>query len=1091
MLNEALTHTKGERKDLVTHESSRRRFDPGRAGSASASEVECRHQKPSVGIFPSPYTTFEVSYSPAKRGIEKMSITIVHLSDLHLRREWPEEQGFVLNEFLGDLRKQISSSPDVYVVFTGDIVQAGEDAEAYKYFSSFIGAQMSAVGIDRNNIMFVPGNHDIDRAYTKKNFSILKAIQERTVSESVFNNEIYGAQRSIFAEKFSTYLKWQKDVSSFAIGIDHFCGSGFDLTRDVGIYCLNTALFSFGGLEDENSRKIDDEGQLYVETRTLHKWVQSTTFRYRILAMHHPSNWLRSWAKSEIDSLAQKHFDLVLCGHTHETKSFHSNDGKNGVVYSVSPPLFTSKHNLLGYSLITVDKCGATSIRYRQWVGDCFVSGTTLSKTDDGMVRFGGASDSDGSANDGTPPIYAAIGQELKNAFDESLRCYSSLPAIWILPNVADQAERSTEGAPAVIQTADQICANLDDCVIKAPRQFGLTSLGRYIALRVWNSAHGRFTLFLEAKSMQNHEAAIAAKIKSSLLERGLTEDNLFAIVLDGVDEHSARLISNIKKLYPKTKLIILLTVDVADDLARPVNNIVPFKCATLYLWAFDRIQIRHLVQGFIAAGNQLDEDQAIDHLVNDLQNLNLHRSAVSCLTLLSIYEKQIDYSPNNRTEMLEKFLHLIFSGYKKQQNYSNLPDMKDSFYVLGKFSERLIRTAKSKFSRSEFLQFGAEYCKEMVIDVDCARLFDIMEAESVIVSHGNQSIFRYVSWVYFFAAHRMYHDVEFRTYILADSRYACFPEIIEYYSGIDRRRDELLLTLRADLERLNNSFEERTKIHRGFDPYALAKWDPSVEKIGEIKAAIQEEVNSTSLPPAVKDQFNDRSYDRSLPYIQEINDFIRDSSYGECSRVLKSAARALRNSDYVDPKIKEALLNEVIKAWSKAIQLIAVLSPLLARDRQAIYEGIHFSLSSGFDKHHGEELWYRIMATIPYNVVNFHEKDLSSARIAPLLSRFMENNESDIGRFIVASCLIRQRPKGWTETVRKYVSGLDKNAFFLARTLEEAKREYRYGFCSSKQKKDLEDLMGIIIAKHEIGVKRPSASLIKKVGEKVRGALT
>jgi len=90
---------------------------------------------------------------------------------------------------------------------------------------------------------------------------------------------------------------------------------------------------------------------------------------------------------------------------------------------------------------------------------------------------------------------------------------------------------------------------------------------------------------------------------------------------------------------------------------------------------------------------------------------------------------------------------------------------------------------------------------------------------------------FHFVHWILFFAAHRMYHDDEFAEFVLQDRRYARFPENIEFYSGIDRRRTGLLQRLRDDLRELNKSVNGRIDVSEEFNPYDLARWSPSQER--------------------------------------------------------------------------------------------------------------------------------------------------------------------------------------------------------------------------------------------------------------------
>ena len=187
-----------------------------------------------------------------------MPTTILHISDLHLRKNWHEEQGLVLREFFLDLKTQINENKKLFAIFTGDILHEGSDRHAYQYFSDTFAENLTALNITRERLIVVPGNHDIDREYTKTNFTLLKALQEKKTTETLFNDTVYDNHYSLLHSKFLPFLEWQHSISDWSLTPGSFCGRGFDLTKDIGLYCLNTALYSFGGLKDENQTTTSD-----------------------------------------------------------------------------------------------------------------------------------------------------------------------------------------------------------------------------------------------------------------------------------------------------------------------------------------------------------------------------------------------------------------------------------------------------------------------------------------------------------------------------------------------------------------------------------------------------------------------------------------------------------------------------------------------------------------------------------------------------------------------------------------------------------------------------------------------------------------
>ncbi|RZK31608.1 MAG: hypothetical protein EOO61_17825, partial [Hymenobacter sp.] len=78
-----------------------------------------------------------------------MKMNLLHLSDLHYRLNWHEDQGVVLKAFFADLAKQAGKIDvdSLYLVFSGDIVQAGGSKELYDSFYDTFDRELNKVGI--------------------------------------------------------------------------------------------------------------------------------------------------------------------------------------------------------------------------------------------------------------------------------------------------------------------------------------------------------------------------------------------------------------------------------------------------------------------------------------------------------------------------------------------------------------------------------------------------------------------------------------------------------------------------------------------------------------------------------------------------------------------------------------------------------------------------------------------------------------------------------------------------------------------------------------------------------------------------------
>ena len=184
-----------------------------------------------------------------------MKYAIVHISDIHYRKNETEGVSTVLKAFLYDLKNQKSMLKEYsfYIAITGDIVLAGKDTEAYDNFANELDEGLNNIGLSKDRRFIVPGNHDVDRDIVKKNLSeLIKAADTYNENERTFNDFI--TDNKIINEKFDNYMLFESDFAKYGINYSNI-GKGWEIDSNLGIYCLNSAITSFGGVENINDEK--------------------------------------------------------------------------------------------------------------------------------------------------------------------------------------------------------------------------------------------------------------------------------------------------------------------------------------------------------------------------------------------------------------------------------------------------------------------------------------------------------------------------------------------------------------------------------------------------------------------------------------------------------------------------------------------------------------------------------------------------------------------------------------------------------------------------------------------------------------------
>jgi predicted phosphodiesterase len=1015
-----------------------------------------------------------------------MNYQFFHISDLHYRDNWQEEMGLVCQRFIEDIKNQTSTPENSYLIFSGDLVRAGEDPALYSTFISKFGQELTNAGFPRERRICIPGNHDVSQASLKPILQILQGALAGLKDERSFNDNLPVLTESFLVNGFTNYKNCESEFASYNCCGSMLGGNGWALSEEVGVYCLNTALCSFAGLKDSEGKAISDQNRLMLDTRSLYKWIQESKCKIRILVMHHPLYWLAEWARTELEKIIATSFDLVFSGHIHANSATYASKGIRQVLHCIAPPLFTKKDDLLGYSFVRLDsETKAMEVVYRQWSPThSFVAGTSLAGNDTGKLSFyptdilSDIAVEPHSSNGATLEI-------LQAEFDEARTCYSSKRQLWVDRDLASVSETDANREGILILTQNDLVKQFRDCIIRAPKQYGLTSLGRFMALEYQRqNTSGGTVAMVDVSLMPHHKQGVIQYMNARCAELKITKASLRCIILDNwhSEKFTRRVLRELKSEYVNVPLVLLHGVDDCTEIANVMEMEEEEKVETLYLWALTRNRIRELVGSYVETIDFLDANLVTKKVIADIDALNIHRTPLNCLLILKLAEQAFDDSPVNRTEMIGRVLYLLFFQFNKIPRYATRPDLKDCEYALGYFAEWLIRSGKQSFTKSAFYSKVEEYCSGQMLDLDIEVLFSFLATENLFVRKGIEFEFRFNYWLYFFAAHRMHHDPNFAEFILADNRYSAFPEIVEFYAGIDRRRTDAVVRLTQDLRRMNGAFLERTGIPADFNPLKDARWALGDEHLEQLQREVSDGIAGSSLPAEVKDRIADEKYDRAKPYNQALAKFLNESTLVQMIQSMRGAARTLRNSDHVAPAEKGKLLDEVLCCWIRLSQLLVILSPILAEQKVAAFERMHYCLDKGFDKFETFELrWSAILRAIIGNVVNWYQEDVFSRKMGPLLSKHGQSHQGTLAELLVMLVMIRQRPTGWDKEVEHFIVRENKNSFYLMKAFDELRNEIKIGFYTERAGLGLQRLAAMAIAKHSTGVKHPNQKLIEK----------
>ncbi|NCC99661.1 MAG: metallophosphoesterase [Bacteroidia bacterium] len=995
-------------------------------------------------------------------------IKIIQISDIHFEKNQPENNGLVLNAFFDDLKSEFCDSDNTFCVINGDLVNKGTANEYEQFYESFIKKLVEYIPL--KNIICNPGNHDFKRSIIENNFNNHQTIADGNYNESDFNDLVKKGKDNILQNKFDEYIAFCKN-KLFKSNCNHY-GFSERVAPEVSIFCLNSALLSYGGYKD-----INDNGILKIETSSLNEWIQNEIGRTKILLLHHPIEYLTEYYQKEIKSMLRKRdINIVITGHVHDQEIYHISN--NDYISCIAPQFFSDKTELNGYAIYEFEGGVLVNIKYRQWVQRQrkFMAGQAFSGEDTGIITFNNSKNN--NIDDGVLSI-------LESEINTAMRSYSINP-IWSHRYLSTCAPNNISKEKEKQLDYIDIINSHDNYQIIAPPQFGLTCYARYIAKKSW-TLNKQLLIYLDCSNIRL--SSIESEIKNAIESYKVQVCDIKGFLLDNWRKsikEPEKILSKIRQNYPDKVINIFSNYDDTIVLKGIDSEESHIGFKQLYLRELNRSAIRTIVKGFNDNDYISEESIVLDRVCLDITDLNFHRTPLNCIQLLLSFKKNFNNRPINRSKVFSYILQLIFNNPGKLF-YGSVIDEDDCSYVIGYFCEYLIKGHKESFEEKEFLDETTSFSKDNFVTTNLPDLLQILKNNQIIVvGYDNKLRFRFSCWIYYFAADRMRLNPEFAEYMFSKDHSIYNSDIIEFYTGTDGARKDAIDVLNKELDKLSVVVHKKIGLKDDINPYEHIKWQLNEVKNGITEEHLEENIRKSKLPNEIKDSIADKNYNSIMPYNQTIFNYMEEFELKNLMELTRSASRALRNSLYITPSEKELLSNNIYKAWKEIFRGLFLIAPIMAKTGFAGVGGANFKLTENFPKDYSECL-IKIIISMPYNIVLWYKDDVYSDKLTKLFEAYLiECNNDPIVRHTIALLLCYCKPDNWDKLLTKYIDSIHKNSYYLGDLYSNLRNIYALQSVSPKELSQTEKIIKICWAKHNIGSKAIGKSSISKVADNV-----
>ncbi|AQQ72202.1 Calcineurin-like phosphoesterase [Limihaloglobus sulfuriphilus] len=686
-----------------------------------------------------------------------MELGLVHLSDLHFSKDFNASTQPLVSAIKG-----VSHNIDhCLIIISGDIVNCGDinGYESAKFFINELEQNLSPF-FKKLYTFAVPGNHDcfLENEGSIRSL-ILKSLSYNKKIEKDQLDHLLMSQKHFFdfcnaLSGYSTFGGW--DSSSLSYSIKYDIG---DFQLDLTL--LNTSWCS--NVEDQPGKMFFPSS--FLDTNS----ITSEEIGMRVLALHHPFNWMHPDNARELD-IKYANCDLILAGHEHVHRTLTVSDGEYSRNIIDGGKLFND-NRYHSFNFICIDLTKKTVHKSIQF------------KFDDDIFKKDRDIELQTSLNTKGKLVFSQefskVLKDVGTAFTHPHKKEVQFNDLFVFPSIKASDTYEFDGSSNAIETyesyLDILTSGCKHVIIGAEKS-GKTSLAKYLCSKMIEEE--KYPLLVEAKSAfmctpSNLEELISKEVKdkyegecSHEMFMQLSRDKGVLIIdsFNGYEEskNEARIAQNLQLLEKYFSNIILLMSEenhLSLSSSKYLEKIL-IEYTKSRLLPFSRKK-RHLLiekwfslneNGFENERKDITFLRQIEHMVDDSLGFDLVPSyPLFILTIIQTFE----VSKPNDIPTFASFGHIYQALITKSLFIATgSPQPIDSYYTyLSELAYHMYSTAKTKLIIEEYEIWHKKYNDKYLSDLSFDRLTRNLTTAKIFEEDCGRISFKYKYFYCYFVA--------------------------------------------------------------------------------------------------------------------------------------------------------------------------------------------------------------------------------------------------------------------------------------------------------------------------------------------------
>lgn len=1033
---------------------------------------------------------------------------ILHFSDFHLRPgDEIRKSQQLLNNMLPTLEVVNNEKSIDLIIFSGDMVDKGgigfDSIDlAFGIFKSLISDKIiNTLNLTQERLIFVPGNHDIQRSlvdpFTEKGLiDELNSIKK--VDEFIHNsnNNKYTNRVNAFKAFQENYYKDIQNANYYHT--QYQSNLILDINgKKIGITMMNSVWRC-----NEN-----DKGNILIgKAQIIDSIEYLKNCDVKIAVSHHDFSWVKEFEFKELRQLVSKYYNLFFCGHTHGA-DFELNCRPDGnTFYCTAPGLLRANVNELdgnfknGFSIIDYDNVCQTiaASKYMQNFDDSF----TIDKNygDMGIWEAEIPKGEVALRNKRIEDTYNHICDIIPNlnshliGYKTTTKAPKDIESLFIMPNLLykEQNENSVDGIKENKISSIQELLNFEgNIIIYGDKESGKTILLDKILIEISkqdkiNNLIPALLSFYDIKDKIEQQLCSYWDLRSEDTRFILNEKKVILLVdnIDFYEEIKINVIKEFLNSYPNVKLIGTSLGRNAISASGTLEQVIP-STKNFQIDSFKAEQIRELASKWY---NVKKDDnclrETLDFVIKAFNTFKLPCTPFSVTLLLWILEKGGQIQPNNSAILLDSFMKEILNdrtnGFGKE-NFNQLNKIR----LLAAIAHKMLQAEIDSNTKNEPYNFTlgdlTVFVEKHLESMEWKNSFKPQTIIKNLIETGileqptgtNKVFFRFRCFMEYFLAQQMSISEDFFNYVLNESNYLDFANVINYFTGLSRDKYSVLNNI---ISRLEIQFIDLKNIlgeSKSFDDVFIQKSiletinNPEIEYLSPRKHSTEEDDERANMV-LQHNQLCVQNGEKRRKHV---------SSFRVYSELLVLAMNVLKNTEETNGESGFKMKWPENENISKAECFKIIL------ENSIYYAVVFYIMCMHFIKKNeddpSKESAIKEASIIMYLLPVLHEEllrdHLGSIKLkSPILEKLQQDKEScesEFQKFMTVFLYGDLKESGYMEYIKSFI--IESKRSFIKDACFFKLQQYYYDSNNSKLDKDIVD----IIANLYISLKKKSNS--------------